>query len=187
MYLDVCTYARDVVVSALAALRVRQGRSKSQHRAMLSQRLNCLRLLSLNVANTAMETEGVMALAATQHHSACMDEGALGVHKSSLLPASGVSQDGLLNSQMTRLRELDLSENGISEAEAVNCASLMYMGPGFLHVYCWFAGAGEPGQDHCRHNASNPQVEQKPTWQRRTVMFNMLHLKDIKLGTCSLL
>ncbi|CAE7710473.1 Nlrc5 [Symbiodinium pilosum] len=51
---------------------------------------SCASLLCLNMAGTAIETEGVIALA-----------------------------DCLLNSQMTCLRELDLSENGISEAEAL--------------------------------------------------------------------
>ncbi|CAE7694585.1 NLRP12 [Symbiodinium sp. CCMP2456] len=51
---------------------------------------SCASLLSLNIAGTAIETEGVLALA-----------------------------DGLLNSHTTCLRELDMSENGISEAEAL--------------------------------------------------------------------
>lgn len=49
----------------------------------------CPPLLALNMAGTAMETEGVIALA-----------------------------DGLINSQVSSLRELDISENSISELEA---------------------------------------------------------------------
>lgn len=50
---------------------------------------SCAPLLTLNMAGTGMETEGVIALA-----------------------------DGLVNSQVSNLRDLDISENNISETEA---------------------------------------------------------------------
>lgn len=57
----------------------------------------CSSLLTLNMAGTAMETEGVIALA-----------------------------EGLVNSQSSRLRDLDISENNISEVEAaVNIAKII--------------------------------------------------------------
>eukprot|EP00439_Symbiodinium_sp_Y106_P085059 s326_g27.t1 len=62
---------------------------------------SCASLLSLNIAGTAIETEGVLALAETRQN--CLQR----------------KIDGLLNSHTTCLRELDMSENGISEAEAL--------------------------------------------------------------------